>query len=240
VQLGHRLFAALDQNKSGTISKLELFNGLSQLLDGSKEEKAELFFNLYDFDGSGVLDKDEVIHMVLNSQETVDTSVSVASKMLHQLDVNGDGKITLQEFKVASRSCPSLLQCFGALFGLEYQPLPVEGGTVGHLTRMLRGEISAEERKELVSKTQFDYQRTPAAVREMALNKVRRMSLNTLGEVVNNLQVRARGLVGVGYACVLPWMCAGRRVVWMALLHPRSQCCVIHMSTVHHGCWLAA
>lgn len=98
--MASKLFAALDQNRSGAISTLEMFNGLAQLLDGSKEEKADFFFRLYDFDGSGVLDKDEIIHMVLNSQETLDTSVSVASKMLAELDVDGDGKITLSEFKV--------------------------------------------------------------------------------------------------------------------------------------------
>lgn len=47
--------------------------------------------------------------------------------------------------QIASRSCPSLLQCFGSLFGLEYQPLPVEGGTIGQLTRMLRGESNADD-----------------------------------------------------------------------------------------------
>ena len=72
-----------------------------QLLDGSLSEKAEFFFRLYDFDGTGSLDKDEVIHMVINSQETIDNSVAVAMKMLRQLDIDGNGRVSLQEFKVA-------------------------------------------------------------------------------------------------------------------------------------------
>ena len=72
-----------------------------QLLDGSLSEKAEFFFRLYDFDGTGSLDKDEVIHMVINSQETIDNSVAVAMKMLRQLDIDGNGRVSLREFKVA-------------------------------------------------------------------------------------------------------------------------------------------
>lgn len=122
IALVNKLFSALDQNRSGGISPLELFNGLGQvravvaacrttslrcahlrqqLLDGSLSEKAEFFFRLYDFDGTGSLDKDEVIHMVVNSQETIDNSVAVAMKMLRQLDIDGNGRVSLREFKVA-------------------------------------------------------------------------------------------------------------------------------------------
>lgn len=56
----HKVFAALDQNHSNHLSHLELFNGLGQLMAGSKETKAEYFFALYDMDNSGSMSKDEV------------------------------------------------------------------------------------------------------------------------------------------------------------------------------------
>lgn len=54
------LFIALDADGSGSLGLQELFYGLSQVVRGTKEQKAAFYFSLYDMDNSGEMDKDEV------------------------------------------------------------------------------------------------------------------------------------------------------------------------------------
>lgn len=105
-----------------------------------------------DIDGSGAMSRDEVLAMVLSSQEAVEDSALEVKKVLDkvrnsthrthlllgwfwphlvcfalllilfnllQLDENGDGSISLAEFKDATRNDPQLLECFGRLFGVD-------------------------------------------------------------------------------------------------------------------------
>lgn len=58
--LVNRLFLALDYDNSGSLDYQELFYGLSCVTHASKAEKAGFYFSLYDTDGSGEMDKDEV------------------------------------------------------------------------------------------------------------------------------------------------------------------------------------
>ena len=43
----------------------------------------------------------------------------VGYALLSQLDKDGDGSISREEFKAATRNNPQLLECFGRLFGVE-------------------------------------------------------------------------------------------------------------------------
>jgi len=58
--LVNNLFLAMDGDGSGSLDYQELFYGLSCVTPASKSEKAAFYFALYDMDGSGEIDKDEV------------------------------------------------------------------------------------------------------------------------------------------------------------------------------------
>lgn len=94
------VFKRFDVDKSGFISMQELFNGLSQIMDGNVEDKSAFFFNLYDLDGGGDIDSDEVMTMLLSSKSAADATGDDAAAMIKALDKNGDGVITMEEFKV--------------------------------------------------------------------------------------------------------------------------------------------
>lgn len=64
----------------------ELFKGLTQVLTGTVEDRAAMYFRIYDTDGSGELSTDEVLHMVLSSQEAVEDSAVEVKKILDKLD----------------------------------------------------------------------------------------------------------------------------------------------------------
>jgi len=56
----NQVFSRFDADDSGFISLEELFNGLAQVMDGSVDAKAEFYFDLYDMDGGGTIDANEV------------------------------------------------------------------------------------------------------------------------------------------------------------------------------------
>jgi len=58
--LVNKLFLALDNDNSGNLDYQELFYGLSCVTRASKAVKADFYFSLYDADGSGEMDTDEV------------------------------------------------------------------------------------------------------------------------------------------------------------------------------------
>eukprot|EP00746_Dinoflagellata_sp_MGD_P029446 gnl/MRDRNA2_/MRDRNA2_16971_c0_seq1.p1 gnl/MRDRNA2_/MRDRNA2_16971_c0~~gnl/MRDRNA2_/MRDRNA2_16971_c0_seq1.p1 ORF type:complete len:588 (+),score=103.53 gnl/MRDRNA2_/MRDRNA2_16971_c0_seq1:152-1765(+) len=56
-----RLFELLDRDNSGSLDFFELMTGILVLCEGSRSQKLRLIFSLYDTDGSGYLDKDELL-----------------------------------------------------------------------------------------------------------------------------------------------------------------------------------
>merc|ERR1712183_732399 len=58
--MGENIFRSFDLNRDGSISFRELMMTLSLTTVGTKEEKLEWLFNVYDFDGNGKITVDEV------------------------------------------------------------------------------------------------------------------------------------------------------------------------------------
>ena len=61
--------------------------------------------------------------MLMSSRVAADTSGTEVLDLLGKLDQDGNGVITVEEFKATVRADPRLLECFGRLFGVN------EGGT---------------------------------------------------------------------------------------------------------------
>ena len=61
------IFEHFDQDGDGVIDQYEFTTGLAFLSHGSLTEKAELIYNLYDFDKSKYISRDELTILMTNS-----------------------------------------------------------------------------------------------------------------------------------------------------------------------------
>eukprot|EP01132_Coremiostelium_polycephalum_P011213 gene11213-13738_t len=125
-----RLFDLLDVNKDNTVDLQEFVGGLSLLCKGTVEEKLELSFKAYDLDGNGYITKNELSLMFkqawisgfktlsyqsnedLNPDDlknfSEDMAQIFAEGAFSTLDVNGDGKLSFNEFKQFALSHPKI------------------------------------------------------------------------------------------------------------------------------------
>ncbi|EAL70283.1 hypothetical protein ACTFIW_003916 [Dictyostelium discoideum] len=127
---GDRLFDLLDTNKDNTVDLQEFISGLSILCKGTAEEKLELSFKAYDIDGNGYITKSELSQMFqqawisgfkalsyqTNEEVNKDDLNNFSEEMAQifadgafsSLDVNGDGKLSFNEFKQFAMSHPKI------------------------------------------------------------------------------------------------------------------------------------
>jgi Ca2+-binding EF-hand superfamily protein len=80
---------------------------------GSNEEKLVFAFKLYDSDGNGVLDMNEVATLVskifLVSDTLTNPDEDHVQQFFNKMDRNNDGEISLQEFIDACKDDPAIL-----------------------------------------------------------------------------------------------------------------------------------
>jgi Ca2+-binding EF-hand superfamily protein len=114
--LAHRLFEYLDKDKSGTLTLHEFINGLEVVVNGTQEQKIEFLFKVFDIDGDGVIDFNEMRMMLkcclqetpsLDMEETVDDLTAILFK---ENDRDNSGNISLDELKHAFKKHESLFK----------------------------------------------------------------------------------------------------------------------------------
>jgi len=126
-----RLFEVLDVNHDGTVDITEFISGLSFLCKGTVEEKLQLSFKVYDIDGNGFISKEEIQLMFkqawmsgfmalsashgneeLSMKELNDFAEEMgtlfADSAFSTLDTNGDGQLSLEEFKDFAMAEPKI------------------------------------------------------------------------------------------------------------------------------------
>ncbi|XP_071788669.1 NADPH oxidase 5-like [Asterias amurensis] len=111
-----RFFALFDADNSGTISLDELMDGLRMLTHGEPAEKLRFLFNVYDVDGSGQIDHEE-LRTVLEScmeESALQLSASVLDDLTDALfeaaDEDDSGTISFEELRQELEKYPDVME----------------------------------------------------------------------------------------------------------------------------------
>jgi len=115
------IFNVFDDNKDGSINFQEFVTALSVMTRGDVNEKLEFAFHMYDLDGNGFIDKEEMTQimqsfyklvgpLVTFSGKKYDSPEQLVDEFFEAMDANGDGKISLQEYKDGALKNPDIIQ----------------------------------------------------------------------------------------------------------------------------------
>ncbi|XP_066370565.1 calcium and calcium/calmodulin-dependent serine/threonine-protein kinase isoform X1 [Miscanthus floridulus] len=105
VPLAPRVFDLFDNNRDGTVDMREILCGLSSLRNSRGDDALRLCFQMYDADRSGCISKDELASMLRAlPEECLPGDITEPGKLdevFDEMDANGDGKVSFDEFKAA-------------------------------------------------------------------------------------------------------------------------------------------
>ena len=114
--LARRLFGLLDADSDGVIRRDEFLHAVRALVLGSPRERLHFAFRLHDHDADGALDQvdlDRMVTLALAEDDVATTDARVqrlVRGLLSSADVNGDGRISFEEFETALGRHPRLLE----------------------------------------------------------------------------------------------------------------------------------
>jgi len=115
------IFNVFDDNKDGSINFQEFVTALSVMTRGDPNEKLEFAFSMYDLDGNGFIDKEEMTQimeafyklvgpLVTFSGKKYESPQQLVDEFFDTMDANGDGKISLEEYKEGALKNPDIIQ----------------------------------------------------------------------------------------------------------------------------------
>ncbi|KOX74275.1 EF-hand calcium-binding domain-containing protein 1 [Melipona quadrifasciata] len=126
--LVERIFCCWDRENEGIIRLEPWIMGLDLYLRGSLREKIEFCFKVYDLNNDG--------NCLLKQpgEEDPDEAVKDLSELaLKKLDVDRDGKISFQDYKVAVTEEPLLLEAFGQCLSTDENCAAILASLRSHL-----------------------------------------------------------------------------------------------------------
>ncbi|XP_062316488.1 guanylyl cyclase-activating protein 1 [Osmerus eperlanus] len=98
------MFATFDMNNDGYIDFMEYIAALSLVMKGGVQQKLRWYFKLYDVNGSGCIDRDELLIIIksvraIHGDQEQDLSAEDFTNMVFdKIDINGDGQLSMEEF----------------------------------------------------------------------------------------------------------------------------------------------
>ena len=144
-----------DLDGNGSIDSYEFVCALSLLSHATLDEKAELIFNLYDFDRSQTISKDELTILMTNALAAMKamegkTAPSVAeierktNEFFVAADINQDNVISLKEFKRYIRKDKQVLEVLCSFGVAKSEDLGTDFGTGGGGVPELDSDLDEE------------------------------------------------------------------------------------------------
>lgn len=115
-----RVFKAFDKDNDSYINLEEWVRGLSIFLRGTLEEHVKFCFEVYDFNGDGYISRDEMFGLLKKAvvKQSIDEDPDEGIKdlvelALKKLDLDGDHRVSFDDFQEAIKQETLLLQGFG-------------------------------------------------------------------------------------------------------------------------------
>ncbi|KPP67228.1 guanylyl cyclase-activating protein 1-like [Scleropages formosus] len=117
-----QVFFTFDMDGDGYIDFVEYIAAVSLLLKGEINQKLKWYFKLFDQDGNGKIDKDEL--------ETIFTAIQditrkhdvppeeIVSLIYERIDVNGEGELTLEEFISGAKEHEDIMEMLKKMMDL--------------------------------------------------------------------------------------------------------------------------
>ena len=105
-----RLFSMFDTDKTGLIDLKEFVVGLSNVGTEARENKVKFAFKVFDLDGSGSIDADELRKIVKATNMASEKQLTRKVEwLMKQCDTDGDGMISYDEFVNLSKKFPNIV-----------------------------------------------------------------------------------------------------------------------------------
>ena len=194
--LANRLFNVLDVHDKNRVTFKDLMQGLGQVMAGSIESKAAFYFSLYDMDGSGEIDREELLRTLYESQVATQGSEEEVVRLMQRLDADGSGTVDAKEFLEACKADHAVLECFGRIFGQTTDGRDREGEKKRQMLKqarsrfnMIRRMLSAHPSDVLSPKEQINLGQYGKINKvQTGLRELRRLSVNTTSDIMTKLQ----------------------------------------------------
>ncbi|XP_062257285.1 guanylyl cyclase-activating protein 1-like [Platichthys flesus] len=130
------MFTTFDMNDDGYIDFMEYVAALSLVLKGGVQQKLRWYFKLYDIDGSGCIDREELLQIIksiraINGIPQEMSTEDFANMVFDKIDINGDGELSYEEFIEGVQNDEMLLKTL------------TESLDLTHIVQQIQGEIRA-------------------------------------------------------------------------------------------------
>ncbi|CAM4668429.1 hypothetical protein PO909_008103 [Leuciscus waleckii] len=117
-----QVFFTFDMDGDGYINFVEYIAAVSLMLKGGINQKLKWYFKLFDQDGNGKIDKDELetiftaIQDITRNRDIVPEEI--VTLIYEKIDVHGEGELTLEEFIEGAKAHPDIMDMLNKLMDL--------------------------------------------------------------------------------------------------------------------------
>jgi len=162
-------------NDNGLATMRDIITAFGQVLTDTIEDRASFFFEVYDLDGSGSLDRNEIMHMLLTASESSNAHAKDVLSMLSKLDKDCDGHVSLEEFQERASRQPLLMETLERMFMVRGDISNVLAPANARHRRSLQLAVAAATN---VSRQAVKNPAAAAARTKRRRSRMRRQSLN--------------------------------------------------------------
>uniref|UniRef100_A0A4W4GNW4 EF-hand domain-containing protein n=1 Tax=Electrophorus electricus TaxID=8005 RepID=A0A4W4GNW4_ELEEL len=120
-----QVFCTFDMDGDGYIDFVEYIAAVSLLLKREINQKLKWYFKLFDQDGNGKIDKEEMetifkaIQDITHSYDHVPPE-EIVTLIYERIDVNNEGELTLEEFITGAREHPDIMEMLTKMMDLTH------------------------------------------------------------------------------------------------------------------------
>lgn len=184
ISLFSRAFRKLDKENQGAVPRDEWLQMLGQIAGGVKKDVVDFLFKVFDANGNGELEMDELRTMVVHGQQEKNKNARVTMRILRGFEfASKDKSIGHRQLKDLFFKHPRVLQCFSQLLGIGQSERTAKQQAT-EIGRLLLGDPTLA----MKSKPSFRVQVELNPDAQDGLDRLRKSSLRTASNIVSTLQ----------------------------------------------------